>query len=221
MLGIAVLAAAAALLAARTAPAAPAASGCGTGAQSGVLTLQIGGRSRTVDVHLPAGYTGATQVPLVLNLHGSGSTAAQQEAFTGMDATADADGFVVAYPQALIPDRSGFDWNVPGALLVGGRSVPHGAADDVAFLTQLVRVLEQRYCIASHAVYATGFSGGARMVSTLACDDATLFAAVAPVSGLRRPSRCTAGRTRCRPRPATGPSASTARRRRCPTPRPE
>lgn len=192
MLGLAALILAAAL-AARTAPA-DAARGCDTSAGSTVLTLQIGGRSRTVDVHLPAGYTGKTPVPLVLNLHGSGSTAAQQELFTGMDTTADADGFVVAYPQALIPDGSGFDWNVPGAPLVGGRSVPHGAADDVAFLTQLVRILERRYCIDSHAVYATGFSGGARMVSELACDDAAQLAAVAPVSGLRRPAHCAATR---------------------------
>jgi len=41
-----------------------------------------------------------------------------------------------------------------------------------------------------HGVYATGFSGGARMTSQLACDDAGLFAAVAPVSGLRRPKPC-------------------------------
>lgn len=193
MLGIAALALAAAL-AARAAPA-TAAPGCGTSASgSTVLTPRIGGRLRTVHMYLPAGYTGKTPVPLVLNLHGSGSTAAQQELFTGMDTTADAHGFVVAYPQALIPDGSGFDWNVPGAPLVGGRSVPHDAANDVAFLTQLVRMLEQRYCVDPRAVYATGFSGGARMVSELACDDAAQLAAVAPVSGLRRPAHCAATR---------------------------
>lgn len=130
----------------------------------------------------------------MLDLHGSGSNAAQQEAFSGMDGTADAHGFVVAYPQALIPDGIGFDWNVPGAPLVGGRTVPRGSADDVSFLTALVPSLERRYCIDPGRVYATGFSGGARMVSQLACDAATEFAAVAPVSGLRRPSPCPAAR---------------------------
>ena len=40
--------------------------------------------------------------------------------------------------------------------------MPAGAPDDVSFLTQLVGILEHRYCINSKMVYATGFSGGAR-----------------------------------------------------------
>ena len=148
------------------------------------------------DCHRPrAGrLRGATKVPLVLNMHGSGSTAAGQEAFTGMDSTADSDGFVVAYPQGLIPDGPGFDWNVPGVPLVGARPVPAGSADDVTFLTTLVRLMEQRYCIDGARVYATGFSGGARMASQLACDASGTFAAVAPVSGLRRATPCPATR---------------------------
>jgi poly(3-hydroxybutyrate) depolymerase len=39
----------------------------------------------------------------VLNMHGSGSTAAAQDQFTGMDATADASGFIVAYPHQRWP----------------------------------------------------------------------------------------------------------------------
>ena len=141
-------------------------------------------------VHVPSGYTGSSRVALVLNMHGSGSTAAAQEAFTGMDVTADSDGFIVAYPQGLIPEGAGFDWNVPGEPLVGGNAVPAGSADDVTFLTTLVRILEARYCVDPSRVYATGFSGGSRMASQLACDASGTFAAVAPVSGLRRPTPC-------------------------------
>ncbi len=168
------------------------ASGCGTARSTGSTTLDltIGGHRRTVIVHVPKGYSGAQKVPLVLNMHGSGSTAVQQEVFTGMDATADASGFIVAYPQALIPNGSGFDWNVPGVPLIGDKPVPKNAANDVEFLTSLVHNLEQRYCIDASRVYATGFSGGARMSSQLACDASNTFAAVAPVSGLRRPTPC-------------------------------
>ncbi len=154
------------------------------------MTLSVAGRDRTVIVHVPTGYSGSTEVPLVLNMHGSDTTAADQEVFTAMDATADSNGFVVAYPQGLIPDGSGFDWNVPGVSLVGGRAVPRGSASDVTFLTDLVHVLEQRFCIDSKRVFATGFSGGSRMASQLACDASTTFAAIAPVSGLRRPTPC-------------------------------
>lgn len=43
-------------------------------------------------------------------------------------------------------------------------------------------------------VYATGVSGGGRMASQLACDASSVFAAVAPVAGLRYPSPCTDSR---------------------------
>ena len=124
------------------------ATGCGSTAKgSTTLTPVVAGHVRTVIVHVPSNYTASAKVPLLLNLHGSGSTAADEELFTGMDNTADAHGIIVAYPQALIPDGSGFDWNVPGVPLIGGRAVPADAADDVTFLTQLVGILEHRYCI--------------------------------------------------------------------------
>jgi polyhydroxybutyrate depolymerase len=172
-----------------------AASGCSP-SPSGTTTLlvRIDGRNRTVIVHLPATYTGQTKIPLVLNMHGSGSDAAQQEALTGMNATSDADGFVVVYPQGLISDGSGFDWNVPNEPLFGGRAVPANAPNDISFLVSLVVVLEHRYCIDPTRVYATGLSGGARTASQLACDAAPVFAAVAAVSGLRRPMPCPATR---------------------------
>jgi polyhydroxybutyrate depolymerase len=141
-------------------------------------------------VHLPTGYDRTTPLPLVLNLHGSQSTALAQEAFTGMDATADADSFIVVYPQGGIPSGGGFEWNVPGEPLLGGAAVPAGAPDDVSFIQKLVALLEQKYCVAPRRVYATGFSGGARMASQLGCDASSLFAAVAPVSGLRFPTPC-------------------------------
>ncbi|WP_300605672.1 PHB depolymerase family esterase [Trebonia sp.] len=171
-------------------------SGCGQKAAPGSVryAVRAGGRSRLVIVHVPTGYTGSAPVALVLNLQGSQSTASAQEVFSGMDATSDADGFIVAYPQALIPDGTGYDWNVPGEPLVSGRYPPAGSADDVTFLTGLVRDLQARYCIDARRVYATGMSGGARMASQLACDASQVFAAVAPVAGLRSPSPCPAAR---------------------------
>jgi polyhydroxybutyrate depolymerase len=175
-------------------PAATASRGCqqAPAAEPGTSTLTptVDGKARVAIVHLPTGYRPTTPQPLVINLHGSQSTALAQEGFTGMDTTADADDFIVVYPQGAIAAGPGFEWNVPGQPLFGGAAVPAGAPDDVAFLEQLVTILEQRYCVNQNAVYATGFSGGARMASQLACDASTVFAAVAPVSGLRLPSPC-------------------------------
>jgi polyhydroxybutyrate depolymerase len=195
-LGLA-LALAAGALAAPVAAAAPAAasreaSGCGVVARAGTTTLRldVARHERTVVVHVPSGYRDTARTPLVLNLHGTGATAEGQELFSGMDATSDADGFLVAYPQGLIPVATGFAWNVPDEPIYGGSPVPAGSANDVRFLVGLVAALSARYCVAPGAVFATGFSGGARMASQLACDASSTFAAVAPVSGLRRPTPC-------------------------------
>jgi polyhydroxybutyrate depolymerase len=179
-----------------TLPSAPGTSGCGHHAASGSLqyTLTAGGHRRTVIVHIPVGYTSMRKVAVVLNLHGSESTASAEESFSAMDATADADQFIVAYPQALIPDASGYDWNIPGEPMVNGKFPPASAPSDVTFLTTLVRDLAGRYCVDLSRVYATGVSGGGRMASQLACDASGVFAAIAPVAGLRYPSPCPASR---------------------------
>jgi polyhydroxybutyrate depolymerase len=179
-------------LVAVTAAAASTSSGCGTSVPAGStpLTLSIGGHRRTVIVHVPPRYTKSTPAALVLNMHGTGSDALDQDLFAGMNFTSDADGFLVAYPQALIAYETGFAWNVPNEPIFGGTKVPVGSASDVKFLTSLVATLESRYCINKDEVYATGFSGGARMASQLACDSSGTFAAIAAVSGLRRPTPC-------------------------------
>ncbi len=181
---------------AATLPSASGTSGCGHQEASGSLhyTVTVSGRQRTVIVHVPVGYTGKRKLALVLNLHGSESTASAQEQFSGMDATADADHFIVAYPQALIPDGAGYDWNIPGEPMVNGKYPPASAPSDVTFLTTLVRDLAGRYCVDLSRVYATGVSGGGRMASQLACDASGVFAAVAPVAGLRYPSPCPGSR---------------------------
>src|SRR5580704_17042530 len=52
-------------------------SGCGTAVSPGTrtLSLAIGGRQRTVIVHVPPDASAHKALPLVLNMHGSGSDA--------------------------------------------------------------------------------------------------------------------------------------------------
>jgi polyhydroxybutyrate depolymerase len=133
-------------------------------------------------------------VPLVFNLHGSGGTAADQEAFTVMDQVADTLGFVAAYGQGGIALGAGFVWNIPGQPLSGGGAVPPEAGDDAVYFAEAIAVIEQSYPIDPKRIYAAGFSGGGRMASQLGCDLSSTFAAVAPVAGLRFPSPCNSQR---------------------------
>ncbi len=166
-------------------------TGCGRSAVVGSQELMpmVAGRRRVVRVYVPPGYTGDKAVPLVLDLHGTGSSAVKQEAASRMDGTAEAHTFIVAYPQGARLAKTGYAWNVPGVPDPGG-VLPGGRPDDVAFLEQLVSVLRRRYCVDPAAVYGTGFSGGARMISSVACDPGNPFAAIAPVSGVRSPLPC-------------------------------
>jgi len=66
-----------------------------------------------------------------------------------------------------------------------GQFPPPTARDDVQVLSRVIDIVSRKFCTASRRTYAAGFSGGARMVSALACRIADKLAAIAPVAGLR------------------------------------
>ena len=138
--------------------------------------LSSGGRQRTYRLFVPQSYDGRTRLPLVLEMHGSGGTAAGQARTSGFDSLAAKEGFVVASLQA-----EGGRWNMP---------VTNGRPDDVAYVSDVIDHVSAQVCIDPARVYATGFSGGARMSSLLACRLNTRIAAIAPMAGLRWPGSC-------------------------------
>lgn len=134
--------------------------------------LNFGGLDRTYQVHVPPGLTTASG--LVINLHGAGQSGALQASLTNFNAVADANGFVVAYPDGI--DLSWADGR--------GASVPdRQGVDDVGFLTAVIDGLAQQYGVPPGRVFATGMSAGAFMATRLACDRANLVSAIAPVAG--------------------------------------
>ena len=133
-------------------------------------TFEFGGLSRTYLVHVPPGHpTG-----LVVNLHGGGSNGSQQERLTNFDAIADANGFVVVYPDGI--DNNWADGR-------GASEPDRRGVDDVGFLTALAGKLQNEHGIDPGHVFATGMSNGGFMANRLGCDRADVFAAVAPVAG--------------------------------------
>ncbi|GMA24046.1 hypothetical protein GCM10025864_18050 [Luteimicrobium album] len=179
-----------------------AASRCAPGLAAGTQDVPVtyGGATYQVRVHVPAsaartaahhGSGGRSGGPaLVLDLHGSGADGAAQSAISGFDSLSDAKGFVVADPTAAIALNGGWAWNVPGVPTTAGQLPPADARDDVGFLSAVATQVGARACADPDKVYATGYSGGARMASALACERSDQFAAVGTVAGLRagRPS---------------------------------
>jgi polyhydroxybutyrate depolymerase len=143
---------------------------------SGVQQLSSGGRQRTYRLFVPQRYDGRTRLPLVLDLHGSGGTSAGQARTSGFEMVAAREGIVVATLQA-----DGARWNVP---------VMDGRADDVTYVSDVIDHVAARVCTDPARVYATGFSGGGRMASLLACRLNARIAAIAPMAGLRWPGPC-------------------------------
>lgn len=139
------------------------------------LTLTSGGLARDSLLHVPASYDPAKGTMLVVNYHGFSSNAAEQLALTAMNSVADADGFVVAYPDGI-----GSGWNAGDCCT----ELQTTKVDDVQFTRDLLARIESGYCIEPRRVYATGFSNGGFLSHLLACELADTFAAVAPVSGV-------------------------------------
>lgn len=152
-----------------------------TGRQS--VTVTSGGVTFDVLVHVPSDADDAG-MPLVFDLHGSASRGAEQLERSQLPATAEDKGFIVAAPDGAIPDGPGFSWNVPDVPLANGDYPPADARDDVQFISDVTDTLVDRWCVDPDRVYSTGYSGGGRMSSALACEWPGV-AAIAPVAGLR------------------------------------
>src|SRR5688572_9938219 len=144
----------------------------------GVSSQQLtsGQRARAYRLFVPPGYDGRARLPLVLDLHGSGGSAAGQARNSGFESLAATEGFLVATLEG-----EGKRWNVPAQ---------DGRADDVLYVSDVITHVAARACTDESRVYMTGFSGGGRMTSLAACRLGSRLAAVAPVSALRWPGPC-------------------------------
>jgi polyhydroxybutyrate depolymerase len=138
-----------------------------------IESLETDAGDREYRLYVPPGYRGGRATALVLNFHGYGQTAAQQEAYSGLVPVADANGFILVTPEGS-GDPQG--WNITGVYAESG-------VDDVAFAGALVAHLSDALCLDARRIYATGHSNGAEMASELACFEPQLLAAIAPVSG--------------------------------------
>ncbi len=124
----------------------------------------VGGR--TYELHVPSGLAGPS-VPLVLSLHGLGQTGARHAADSGWAAHADANGYIVAFP-----DGRWRSWNYS----------QYGAGD-VAWLRAVVADVGAAWCVDPSRVHVAGHSNGAFMAQRLACDAADVFASAASYAG--------------------------------------
>jgi len=131
-------------------------------------TFTFDGRIRSYNLYVPSNYDPANTMPLTLNFHGLTGSGDGQMAASGMNAVAEREDFLVAYPTAL----SG-DWE------------QNNEDHSIAFTEALLDTIEAGFTIDTQRVYATGFSQGAIMSYVLASAIPNRIAAIAPVSATR------------------------------------
>ncbi len=151
--------------------------------------LTFGHRARSYLLHVPPAAASGKPLPLVLNLAGATQNGFIEEIQTGMDNSADQNGYLVAYPNGtristvLTPDpvakQAQYGWNAGECC---GLPVTNNV-DDVGFLLKVIADIAKRTPVNLRRVYATGISNGGMMAYALAAEASNHFAAIASVSG--------------------------------------
>jgi polyhydroxybutyrate depolymerase len=152
----------------------PEAPAIGPGTHTFALMMNATHRSYTL--HVPPSYDGKQAVPLVVVLHGRGSSGEEAERAFGMDEKADQEGFVVVYPDAVGSSRSPRSWNT-------GFELSAPVVDDSAFLRTLIQKLSVTLGVDRRKVFVAGYDNGGTMAGKLAAEFASRIAAVGIVGG--------------------------------------
>lgn len=127
-------------------------------------TFTSGGVERAYRLGIPADYDPDVPTPLILNLHGSGSNAAQASTYGDVPRQAAAAGMITVAAEAI-----GGIWGL-------------GDGADTDFLTALLDDVEGRYCIDLDHVHGVGNSLGAAKTAFFACTAGDRFASLALVT---------------------------------------
>lgn len=143
-----------------------------------------GGSLRTYRLYVPRSLPKGRPAPLLVALHGGLGSGLQFEQDSGFDALAEANRFIVVYPNGTpirpaAPDR--LVWNGGGCCSVAEQSQEN--VNDVGFISALITKLERQYDIDKTRVYATGHSNGAILAERLACEISDQIVAIGVQSG--------------------------------------
>ena len=133
------------------------------------LTLNHNGLVREYYVSYPEGVT--EPCPLIINMHGFGSNALEQQFYSGMNPYALVSNMAVVYPKGI-----NNSWNV-------GTFWDNNEFDDIGFISALIDSVAEDFNIDLDRVYACGMSNGGYMAYELACELSHKIAAFGSVTG--------------------------------------
>ena len=127
---------------------------------------------------VPSSYSSKSPVPLVVLLHGYGSTGKQQETYMNFTAVAEQRGFILAYPDGTVDATGKQFWNATEVCCNFFMDV-----DDDAYLISMLDDMESKYSIDRKRIYFVGHSNGGFMSYRMACKHSDRVAAIASLAG--------------------------------------
>jgi polyhydroxybutyrate depolymerase len=143
-------------------------------------TVAVGEMKRRYVLHVPPGYDAAKATPVVIVYHGGGGNPQSMVRLTGMNAKADAAGFIAVYPYGTgALENSLLTFNGGGCC---GYAMEKNI-DDVGFTRALLDDLATVANVDTNRVFATGLSNGGIMAHYVASELSDRIAAIAPVGG--------------------------------------
>ena len=149
-----------------------------SGTYKQIMKIRAGPFRRSYLVHVPDGYNGTQDLPLLIVLHGAFSTAGKLEKQSGFSLLADQQGFLVVYPNGMGLFGLLRHWNSGHCC---GKARKKGI-DDVAFVSTVIQEVSQRLRVDKSRIYVVGHSNGGMMAYRFAAERANLVAGIAAVS---------------------------------------
>jgi polyhydroxybutyrate depolymerase len=132
-----------------------------------------------VAVQVPSGYDAESPAPLVVLLHGFGSSSQSLDDVFQLSSLVDEFGFVYLRPEGTLDCEGRSFWDATEVCCdFCGVEI-----DDAGFLRDAIIEASQRFRIDDRRIYLVGHSNGGFMALRMACDHADLIAGVASLAG--------------------------------------
>ena len=134
--------------------------------------------SRSYKLWVPSGYQAGTPTPLVMLLHGCTQSPDDFAAGTGMNTVADANTFLVVYPEqpSSVDSLKCWQW--------WDTSHQRRGSGEPAILAAIANKIKTTHNVQSSQVYVAGLSAGGAMTAIMGATYPDIFKAIGVASGL-------------------------------------